>query len=123
MTTVNPTMKLREEPPLMRFKVGDVLQGVLISFARARLADGFGIKYLVQKDDGSRVSFWGTTQINSFLHLPSDRGHYVQIKCMGEDASVRRGENCMKVFEVLVSDEVIGEGEDSTFITDADIPF
>jgi len=121
MGTQTPTMKLREAPPLMRFKTGDSVQGVLVSYERAKLGDSFGIKYTVEKDDGSRVCFWGTTQINSFLHLPQDQGHYIIIKALGEDTSVRRGENNMKVFEVLVSDEVLAK--DSTFITDADIPY
>ena len=118
---VEPTMRLREEPRLIQFKTGDKLTGILMGFERAKVGTGFGNKYTVQRLGGERVSFWGTAKINSLLRLPDDKGHAVEIYCVGEDTTVKRGENCMKVFEVRVSDEVIDPNV--LLITDDDIPF
>lgn len=106
---------------MIQFKTGDRLSGILIGYEKAKLGTGVGLKYTVAKDDGSRVTFWGTAKINSLLRLPEDKGHRVEIHCVGEDSGVKRGDNFMKVFEIGVSDEVVDPN--ALYITDADIPF
>ena len=113
-------MREREEPRLINFSTGDVCEGLLVSVERKTVKEKLGVQYVVQQNDGVLVCFWGTHQLNMKLR-PSDRGHFVSIRCEGEDTMVKRGDNCMKVFKVLVS-EKLAEGGD-LYITDSDIPF
>jgi hypothetical protein len=78
------------------------------------------VRYTVREENGLYAQFIGTHQLNTKLRV-TDKGHYVDIRCEGEDAMVRRGENCMKVFTVLVSKEKAKDSD--VFITDDDIPF
>lgn len=110
----------REEPRFAQFTTGDVVEGMLVSIDRVTVKEKPCVKYTVREEDGGYVQFLGTHQLNTKLR-PTDRGHYVSIRCEGEDTMVKRGENCMKVFKVLVSKEKAKDGD--LFITDEDIPF
>jgi len=122
------TMETREEPRFVQFSAGDLVEGVLVAVERVPVKGKMAVKYTVQEEDGGQmVAFIGTYQLNTKL-WPEDKGHMVSIKCVGEDTMVKRGENCMKVFDVKVSKERVGAAEvpvveDGTMITDADIPF
>jgi len=126
------TMQTREEPRFVRFSTGDVIEGVLVKMERLNIRDkqtsqlSQAVRYTVSQDDGTDVAFIGTHQIDSKLR-PDDRGHKVEIRCVGEDVTVKRGENFMKVFEVRVSKELASSASiptvDSIEITDADILF
>ena len=121
------TMELREER-FMQFKAGDVIEGVLMKIDRVTMGTPPkpAIRYTVKDDDGNLIAFNGTYQLNSKL-LTQDRGHRIRVKYIGENAMVKRGENCMREFEVHVSKELattsaFSAGNDLG-ITDDDIPF
>jgi hypothetical protein len=117
------TMVTREEPRFVQFGTGEIIEGLLVSIDRIQIKGKGAVRYTVQEDGGQLVAFLGTYQINTKLHH-EDRGHRVSIKCIGEDVMVKRGENCMKVFEVAVSTECIQAGAISTLeISNDDIPF
>lgn len=116
----NPVMEERHDPRQISFSTGDVVEGILAGVERRTVKEKLGIRYSVLQNDGVLVCFWGTYQLNEKLR-PADRGHYVSIRCEGEDTMVKRGDNCMKVFKVLVSKELAKDGE--LYITDGDIPF
>jgi hypothetical protein len=125
-TTV--TMEVREEPKFVQFSTGDVIEGLLLNIDRIKVKDNAAIRYTVQQDDGQCVSFLGTHQLNTKLRT-TDRGHRIEITCEGEDTMVKRGDNCMKVFNVKVSKEVVTRdaallaSSEIPEITDDDIPF
>jgi hypothetical protein len=113
-------MEEREEPRFTKFATGDVLDGVLVSIDRITIEDKPAIRYTVREHSGEFVSFLGTHQLNQKLRT-TDRGHLISIRCEGEDTMVRKGDNCMKVFKVLVSKELAEDGD--LYISEADIPF
>lgn len=110
----------------MQFSTGDFIEGTLTGIQQVQIKDKSAIRYIVQLDSGEMVCFLGTWQINSKLR-PADKGHRIIVCCKGEDVMVKRGDNCMKVFEVQVSRErVDGNHLPSSAnpeITDDDIPF
>jgi hypothetical protein len=134
----------REEPKMVKFETGDCIEGRLSEVTRVTVKGKPCVKYLVDlgtvqtNSDGSinayvnamaRVQFIGTHQINSRLAL-DDTGRFVIVRCVGEDVTVKRGDNCMKVFDIAVSPTVIRWGAVSAHgssevpeITDEDIPF
>jgi hypothetical protein len=85
------------------------------------------VKYRVLLPNGDTVCFIGPHQVNEMLRM-DHVGHLVSIECVGEDTAVKRGENCMKVFRICVSRELVRSLQqtpidDGPMITDADIPF
>lgn len=122
----------REEPRFVQFRTGDLIEGVLAKMEKIGVRDkvtnqvSYTIRYTVTQDDGRDVCFLGTHQINSKLR-PDDVRHRISVKCAGENTMVKRGDNCMKVFDVMVSAQPVSKNapviEDSGFITDEDIPF
>jgi hypothetical protein len=116
-------METREEPKFVNFSAGDVVDGTLYSMERVTVRGNASIRYNVLQDNGEMCAFIGTHQLNTKLR-PSDVGHRVEIRCQGEDTMIKRGENCMKVFQVRVSKNAVrAAAGDGTEITDADIPF
>jgi hypothetical protein len=119
------TMETREEPRFVKFSTGEVVEGTLIGIERIKVNEKMAVRYTVE-DDGELVSFLGTYQLNVKIR-PDDRGHKLIVRCVGEDTMVKRGENCMKVFEVQVSKERVRASAsaplESLGITDDDIPF
>jgi hypothetical protein len=120
-------MQLREEPRFVKFTTGEVVEGTLMSIDRVTVGGKPAVRYVVMVDAGDYVSFIGTHQLNTKLR-PTDQGHRIEIRCIGEDTMVKRGDNCMKVFEVRVSVESALKvaptaPADPTQITDDDIPF
>ena len=117
-------METREEPRFVQFGAGEIVAGTLIGIQPIIVRDKRAIRYTVQEDDGSFVAFIGTYQLNTKLRT-DDRLKRIEIRCIGEDTMVKRGENCMKVFEVKVSkDRVKTNAENPDLgITDDDIPW
>ncbi len=122
----------REEPRFVQFKTGTLIEGVLMKMEKIGVRDkatnqvSYTVRYTVTLDDATDVCFLGTHQINSKLR-PDDLRHRVSVKCAGEDTMVKRGDQCMKVFEILVSAQPVSRvapiDESEPVITDADIPF
>jgi hypothetical protein len=111
-------MERRTEPVLVQFSAGDVVEGRLESIERAVIKGKPGVKYTVRNGEldmtrgtvrfvGGFSSFFGTYQLNAKLRI-EDRGHWVIITCVGEDERIRRGGNCMKLFEVQTSSCRVG---------------
>lgn len=114
-------------PELVRFEAGDVVEGILLARERVSIQGKPVIQYMLEKSNGIVVKFFGTTDLLQKLK-PAHVGYFFSIACRGEDKMVKRGENCMKVFEVFVSKkpmraDAIAALADSAEITDADIPF
>jgi hypothetical protein len=118
-------METREDPRFVTFNTGDVIEGILLSIQPIQIKDKSAVRYIVREDSGEMVSFLGTFQINSRIH-GTDRGRKVIIRCIGEDVMVKRGDNCMKVFEIQVSKKPVIKMPapiPGLEITDDDIPF
>lgn len=123
-------------PELVRFEAGDTLEGVLLNRDRVSVQGKPVIQYLLEKTNGMTVKFFGTADIVQKLR-PDHVGRFLSITCRGEDQMVKRGENCMKVFEIFASEKPVGKVRvdssghttmeaprgDGTEITDEDIPF
>ena len=116
------TMEERQEPRFVKFATGVIVEGILTTIERVSIQNKAAVRYTVEEMSGEFVQFLGTHQINTKLRQ-GDIGHGVHIRCKGEDTMVKRGENCMKVFEVFVSKELARNAEDALLITDADIGF
>jgi hypothetical protein len=118
------TMEERKEPRFVQFDKGSFVEGVLLSIQSIRISEKPAVRYTVKQDDQEDVSFIGTYQINSKLRV-RDVGHRISVICEGEDPSIRRGDNCMKLFGVKVSRERVLAASPTSDpgITDADIPF
>lgn len=115
----------REEPRFVNFNAGDCIAGLLLSMQPIQINDKPSIRYVVKLETGELVAFIGTYQLNQKLRK-GDTGREIMITCTGEDPHVKRGENCMKIFDVKVSLErkitPPSSGANSE-ITDEDIPF
>lgn len=118
--------KRREAPRMIRFATGECVEGILDLRERITIQGKPVIRYTVKQDNGEYVTFLGTADLITKLRA-GDVGLRVSIACIGEDTMVKRGDNCMKLFEVDVWEPVHGatsQGDgDGTRITDEDIPF
>jgi hypothetical protein len=118
-------METREEARFIKFAQGEVVEGILLSVQPISIQNKPATRYIVSDENGEMVSFLGTYQLNEKLR-PADRGHKIIVRCEGEDVNVKRGDNCMKVFDVKVSRELVTKIAPSSInpeITDGDIPF
>lgn len=87
----DPVMKEREEPRFMSFSTGDVVDGILVLKEKVMIKEKPAIRYTVKVDDGDFVAFLGTHQLNTKLRI-TDIGHFVSIRCEGEDDGEARRE-------------------------------
>jgi hypothetical protein len=120
-------METREEPRFITFEKGEVYEGVLVAIERVQVGTPPkpSVRYTIQGDNGKLGAFLGTYQLNTKLHT-EDKGHRVAITYTGENEAVKRGDNCMKVFDVKVSRERITSNTTAAAglgISDEDIPF
>lgn len=125
-TSAQVEKKRREAPRMIRFATGECVEGILDLRERITIQGKPVIRYTVKQDNGEYVTFLGTADLITKLRA-ADVGLRVSITCIGEDTMVKRGDNCMKLFEVDVWEPVHfatsqGDG-DGTQITDEDIPF
>lgn len=122
-TAVDVEMEERTGPEMIRFKTGDQIEGVLLGKERITVESKPVVRYTVKRlSDAKLFSFLGTADIVTKLR-DGDEGHLISVRCDGENTMVKRGDNCMKVFTVMVSKKPFGEIKDSLEITDEDIPF
>lgn len=122
-------MRRVEAPRMIRFATGEAVEGVLMGRERITVSNKPVIRYTVKESDGELVTFLGTADLITKLRADFV-GHLIRVKCIGEDTMVKRGDNCMKVFEVDVSVKPVGNMNAATVsavdgleITDDDIPF
>lgn len=97
----------RSEPYFVIFKAGDVVEGILTEIERIQVKSKPALRYTLD-DNGQRYQFLGTYQINEKLQI-GDIGKRVRIRYEGEDTSVERAGNRMRVFRVFVSPDVINQ--------------
>jgi hypothetical protein len=120
----------RKDPQKYEFGDGVMLQGTLTNVERVQVRDQknglqkSANRYTVQEvESGEPVFFFGTHQLDTKLR-PSDVGHVIVVTCEGEDKSVSRNGNAMKIFKVMVSDrKAPGWASDGTPITAEDVAF
>jgi hypothetical protein len=110
-------------------KPGTQISGKLISCQQIVInPEGQGEKkvwqYVIQATNSLQLKFLGTYDIVQKLYA-SDVGKLVKIKYLGEDKTIKKGSNFMKVFDIHVrQDPTQGPPvRDSGPITDEDIPF
>jgi hypothetical protein len=127
-------MEERKEPELIKFADGEVVEGELIAIERILVGEERkpAVRYVLRDiDTNGLVAFIGVHQINQKLR-PEDRGHFVSVRYEGEDKTVSRNGNAMKLFKVRVSKQkvsILAPGKASidplaeTEITDDYIPF
>jgi len=128
-TKTEDEFETRELPKFISFAEGDFVEGILVGIEMASVKGKPCTRYTVMQDDDSMVAFIGTNQLDRKLRT-SDRGHRVRIRCTGEDASVQKGENKMKLFEVQIGKKRVANAPllavrdgSSPEIGDDDIPF
>ena len=121
-------METREIPKKIKFAEGDFVEGILIGI-QALTVNGRGCTlYTVIQNDDSCVEFLGTNQLDRKLRV-TDKGRRISVRCTGEDPTVQKGDNRMKLFEVRVSKSIVkgapvmAAHDADPGITDADIPF
>lgn len=136
--TVPFPMKERREPKFIEFKSdGQVVEGVLVGIDRPEVGGKKVARFVLADVDfdgdrviptGDRSCFLGTADLAAKINV-QDLGFYLRVRYEGLDQSVVRNGNAMKRFKISLSEKpVFGVKQtqseaDSTFITDADIPF
>lgn len=129
-----PQWAERKAPELFSFKgEGDVLEGVLVQAGLVEINDKESgrlkkvMQYVIEgKDENGAAITWkiiGSWDINQKLS-PRDHNSLVRITYIGENKDVKKGDNYMKMFEVLVAPPPrASRFSDGHEITDADISF
>ena len=117
-------MRERREPEFVQFTKGEVVAGELIAMDRVMVGEPkkAATRYTVKLDNGQLAAFIGTYQIDTKLRT-DDLHHRISVEYVGEDVTVKRGGNFMRVFTVLVSEQPVSRPVVDLGITDADIPF
>ena len=104
-------------------KPGETIFGKLLSVAPIDLKGKRVVQYILAPDATHRIKMLATYDLSQKL-TAAHRGMQVRIKYLGEDETVKRGDNAMKVFDVQVrKDPDAVPGRDTGPITDEDIPF
>jgi len=106
-------------------KPGQVITGKLISVARIEVRAKSVLQYLLATGvkDPARIKFLATYDLAQKL-TSAHVGMLVRVKYLGEDETVKKGDNFMKVFDVHVkADPNAPPARDGGPITDEDIPF
>lgn len=120
-------MRERLDPRFIQFGDGERVVGVLHRIESVQVTkDGTTkmVPRLVVEDLETReeVCFLATYQIACKIRR-ADIGHVIDIRCEGDDTTVRTKGQAMKKFRVLVSEHAApGFALDGTLITDDDIP-
>jgi hypothetical protein len=127
MTQPAFNLKERKDPTFVKFADGECVEGVFVKKTmqptKSEGRTNMTARYTVQDiTTGEMTEFLGTYQINSKLS-PRDLGHYIAVRCEGEDKNVTRNGNSMKIFKVMVSEAIVpGWVADGSQITDEDLP-
>lgn len=137
-STEQPTRSSQLEPPMTKDEgwtqvtapemhqwktKGETIAGVLVSASSVELKGKKVLQYILATDETHRIKMLATYDLLQKLGR-SHIGMQVRIKYLGEDDSIRRGDNSMKVFDVQVRRNPDAPvGRDSGPISDEDIPF
>ena len=110
-------------------KPGTQISGKLLSAQRVEIKGKQVLQYILAtgvktaSNESGRLKFLATYDLAQKLSA-EHRGMLVRIKYLGEDESVKKGDNFMKVFDVMVKPDPDAPAQrDSGPITDEDIPF
>ena len=103
-------------------KPGDSVYGRLLSIEKIEIERKLVLQYIVAPTNTHRVKFLGTYDLAQKL-TAAHRGMLVKVTYLGEDESVSRNGNAMKVFDVQVRKDPDAPDVDRGPITDEDIPF
>jgi hypothetical protein len=99
-----------------------ILTGRLLSIAPINLKDKTVVQMLFQIDTTHQVKCLQTYDLMQKVNR-SHIGSMMRITYLGEDETVKRGDNAMKVFDVQFKRPEGMPARDSGPITDEDIPF
>ena len=107
-TPMPPRREMREikAPEMFKFtKQGQMIAGTLVSIEPATVNGKEAIEYMLQGENGTRLTFLGTNDLNKKIH-PGQIGHWMEIRYETDDASFQKaGQSPAKVFKVQVSRE------------------
>ena len=104
-------------------KPGEMVAGKLISITPVEIKGKKVTQYVLAPDSVHRIKMLGTYDLVQKL-TAAHIGMLVRIKYLGEDESVKKGDNAMKVFDVHVKkDPNAATHPGGQPITDEDIPF
>jgi len=105
-------------------KPGSMITGKLISATRVEVKGKMVLQYIIATGIKSpaRIKFLATYDLAQKL-TSAHLGMFVRVKYLGEDETVKKGDNFMKVFDVHVKPDPNAPPRDSGPITDEDIPF
>lgn len=103
--SVKPRREMGEElkaPEQFQFtKVGQSVQGVLVSIEPTLVKGKEALEYLFQTDQGTRFTCLGTSDLNKKLH-PGLVGYFIDIRYERDDASFQKpGQSAMKILKVV----------------------
>lgn len=116
-----------EAPELVSFeKLGDTISGVLLSITHVEVSGKRVIQYTLGRDS-KRLKLLATYDLAQKIGR-SMIGQGIRIKYRGEDPSISKNGNAMKVFDVQTKAQAGAAASSSQFadgspITDEDIPF
>lgn len=99
-------MQEAKAPEMFKFtKVGQEVEGVLISIEPTRVNDKDAIEYMLQNERKARITFLGTNDLNKKIQA-AHIGHWMTIRYENDDSSFQRpGQSPAKIFKVLVASE------------------
>lgn len=104
-------------------KPGETIAGKLMSIEPVEIRGKRVPQYTLATDSSHRIRLLGTYDLVQKLNR-THIGMLVRIKYLGEDESVKKGDNAMRIFDVHVKkDSSAATHNDGTPITDEDIPF
>src|SRR5256885_13866505 len=95
-------------PELFQFtKQGQNVEGQLLNIEPATVKGKPAIEYMIQQEDGRRLTFLGTNDLNKKIQ-PDHIGHWLMIRYERDDSSFQKeNQSPMKVFKVMVSREPV----------------
>jgi hypothetical protein len=121
ITTRHDGRELEEvlAPAMHTFNVpGDSIAGVLLSIDKVTVRGKTVTQYLLRPDGSEkRVKLLATYDLAQKLR-PEQIGRFVELTFIGENKEVRKGNNCLREFRVLVA-----KAQNNPEINDEDIPF
>lgn len=110
-----------KEPKMVKFEHnGQEISGVLIGMQKVNVKEKPTIQYVCANDDGETFTFLTTYDLSRKLSR-KHVGHFISVRFMGVDPSVKTQGDPMRLFKVMVSRQK--EIASSLEITDDDIPF
>lgn len=119
---VDSGWKRQSAPELIAWeRPGQEIAGVLVGMAHVEVNRKQVLQYTLALDE-KRFKLLATYDLTQKLgkqHL----GHAVRIKYLGDDQTISRNGNAMKVFDVLIKQEKEAGAIAGGPITDEDIPF